>query len=460
MVNPAIAMGVQQLQLPDPLAQYGKLAAIQQAQNQNALAQYQLGAAQRAEAQQNALSAAYQQAYNPETGQVDANRLRQVLATGGFGSQIPAVEKGLLELQNLRLGQQKTQGEITKQQSDLVESRLKQSRAFLDTLDPTDPNAPELYMQWHRANHRDDVLGPLLKARGVTEEQSMARIQQAISQGPQAFAQLINQSKLGTEKFMELNKPTTTTVNRGGQVDVLQTPGLGGKPTTVGAYADVPLPEDVAAQQAQLRAAGASRNVTVLPPQPKSEQEARGKLLVKGYETISDAARIATRSLPALETQERVIDAGFRTGFGAAAQTEAARFLSALGVENAKEYAKNSEGFSAAASQAVLQRQLEQKGVQTEADAQRISQTGAQLGNTPEGNKFIISVARAQFKNDIAQRNFYDAWWKKNGTYDGAEDAWYAGPGSKSLFDAPELKKYAAPKAAPGNRPSLQSIFK
>lgn len=200
-------------------------------------------------------------------------------------------------------------------------------------------------------------------------------------------------------------------------------------------------------------------SVVHVPPQEKAEKGARGKMLVDQYQTIATSAQVAAKALPALETQERVLDAGFRTGFGAEAQTTAARVLSALGVENAKEYAKNSEGFSAAASQAVLQRQLEQKGVQTEADAQRISQTGAQLGNTPEGNKFIISVARAQFNRDIAQRNFYDSWWKKNGTYDGAEDAWFSGPGSKSLFDSPELKQFAAPK--PGKeRPSLQSIFK
>jgi hypothetical protein len=55
-INPAIALGVQPLQLADPLAQYGKVAAIRQAQNENALAQYKLGAAQREEAAQNALS--------------------------------------------------------------------------------------------------------------------------------------------------------------------------------------------------------------------------------------------------------------------------------------------------------------------------------------------------------------------------------------------------------------------
>ena len=32
---------------------------------------------------------------------------------------------------------------------------------------------------------------------------------------------------------------------------------------------------------------------------------------------------------------------------------------------------------------------------------------------------------------------------KDNKTYDGAEDAWDAGEGSKSLFDSTELKEYA-----------------
>lgn len=201
-------------------------------------------------------------------------------------------------------------------------------------------------------------------------------------------------------------------------------------------------------------------SVVHVPPQEKAERSARGQLLVDQYKDISKSAQVAAKALPALETQERVLDAGFRTGFGAAVQTEAARVLTALGVPNAKDYATNSEVFSAAASQAVLQRQLEQKGVQTEADTQRISQTGAQLGNTPEGNKFILAVARAQFKNDINQRNFYDAWWKKNGTYDGAEDAWFSGPGSKSLFESSELKQFAAPKPKPDERQPLDSIFK
>ena len=445
MVNPAIAMGVKQLELPDPLAQYGKIAAIQQAQNQNALAQYQLGAAQRAETRETARMNALAGAGANEDA--IANALLRSGDIKGFAD----FQKSRSERETQALTRQKTEG-------DILDSALKRSRGLLDTIDPNDPEAANMYIAWHEANHADPVIGKMLASRGITAEQSRGRIMAALQQ-PGGLANLINQSRLGTEKFMELNKPSTQVIDQGGQRQVIQLPGLGGAPTTVGTYADVPLPADVAAQQAQLRAAGASRNINVLPPQEKAERVARGAMLVDQYKGIATSAQVAAKALPALETQERVLDTGFRTGFGAAAQTEAARFLSALGVANAKEYAKNSEGFSAAASQAVLQRQLEQKGVQTEADAQRISQTGAQLGNTPEGNKFIISVARAQFKNDINQRNFYDAWWKKNGTYDGAEDAWFSGPGSKSLFESPELKQFAAPK--PGKeRPSLQSIFK
>jgi hypothetical protein len=74
-------------------------------------------------------------------------------------------------------------------------------------------------------------------------------------------------------------------------------------------------------------------------------------------------------------------------------------------------------------------------------------------------------VAKAQLQRDLEQRNFYATWREKNGTFEGAEDAWYAGAGGKSLFDTPALKKYAAPTnttvaPAKDNRPPLTEIFK
>ena len=188
--------------------------------------------------------------------------------------------------------------------------------------------------------------------------------------------------------------------------------------------------------------ARAGATTVSMPPQEKSEQTERGKFLVDDYKTINTAARVAARTLPAIEVNTALIDKGFETGFSAETKKGAASVLAALGVKDAAVFATDAQIFQSKANEAVLQRQLEQKGPQTESDAQRITQTGAQLGNTTDANKFILNVAKAQLKRDIEQRNYYDNWFTKNKTYDGAENAWYNGDGGKSLFDRPELKKY------------------
>lgn len=208
--------------------------------------------------------------------------------------------------------------------------------------------------------------------------------------------------------------------------------------------------------QLKQKRAGASQ--VILPTQEKAEQTERGKFLVEDYKGVSNAAKVAARTLPAIETNIDLLDKGFKTGFSTEVQKGAANILGALGVKDAANFATNAQVFSAKANETVLQRQLEQKGPQTEADAQRITQTGAQLTNTADANKFILDVAKAQLKRDIEQRNFYDSWWKKNKTYDGAEDAWYSGNGGKSLFERPELKQYNIRTDAPvATTPSAQS---
>lgn len=308
-VNPAIALGVKGIELQDPLAQYGRVMAIQGAQNQNALAQYQLGAAQRAEAKDIARTNALAQAGTDDTAIANA-----LLRSGDL--------KGYSEFV-------KTRRETMKADTELVDAKLKQSRSFLDTIDPNDPNAPQQYLAWHQANHADPVLGPVLKARGITAEQSLGRINDAIAKGPQAFAQLIAQSKLGTEKFMELNKPTTQVIDQSGQRQVIQLPGLGGAPTTVGTYADVPLPAAVEAQKSRIAKAGAT-NVNVSTE--KKYGERFGGLIAE-----ADAAKLAAaeKAPEAAATADRVMDligtGKVITGTGANARLQIAKALNLAG---------------------------------------------------------------------------------------------------------------------------------
>lgn len=209
-INPNISLAVKGIELQDPLAQYGKLSAIQNAQQQNALAQMQMQQSQSDLASTNALNQAYKTAYDSKTGEVNLNTLRESLATGGYGSKLPGIEKSIFE-------SRETKTKALKAETDLLDSKLKQSRQFLETLDPADPNAANAYMAWLKANHSDPVIGKALTDRGVTIDQTMQRVQQLMTT-PGGLARLINESKLGTDRFMELNKPQLSNVDVGGQV--------------------------------------------------------------------------------------------------------------------------------------------------------------------------------------------------------------------------------------------------
>ena len=229
--------------------------------------------------------------------------------------------------------------------------------------------------------------------------------------------------------------------------------------------ATLPVGSPLLAQvQAAISAEGQSRGTKVevkLPESQKAEQSERGKSLTKDFfENVAPTARNAQKNLPAITSNLNILNKGFETGFGTETAASAAKVLSALGVQGAERFASDSQIFLANANQAVLSKQLEQKGTQTKTDAERIEQTGARLGNTKEANKFILTVAREQLQRDIEQRDFYAKWYRTNTTYDGAEDAWFDGKGSQSLFDRPALKQYgvSASKQIPTSTPSTSTV--
>jgi len=229
LVDPNIAMGYRGIEVPNQLAQYGQLAQIQNAQNQNQLAQYQLGAAQRAEAKD----------------------IARINALSKAGADDTAIATALLQTGDLKGYSDflKTRRETQEADARLVDTKLKQSRSFLDTIDLSDPDAPNKYIAWHEANHRDPVLGPVLAARGITADQSRQRIMDAIQKGPAEFANLVNQSKLGSEKFIEMNKPQLSTKDTGGQLIDRTFEPLTGKITSLGTTAKTMTPGEVASNQ-------------------------------------------------------------------------------------------------------------------------------------------------------------------------------------------------------------------
>lgn len=447
-LDPRISLGVQPLQIADPLAQYGKVAAIQQAQNQNALAQYQLSAAQRADEQA-------------------ANRLRLLQ---NAGSNPTKVYNALLESGDIEGAAKFAKGEadVGKTRAETGDIRAKTIAKHMELSKErlAQVRTPEDYLAWHQSNHADPVLNDYFKPLGITAESQTQKILQQLQQ-PGGFENLFKQSALGLEKSME---QVLTSQNLQGVQRVLSTPkyampGTVPQATVVpGSVAeDQPLPAAVEAQKVRIASAGAPRT-SVVNVQERAEAGEFGKLLVNQYKDISERAAVGARTKPALESNLSILDKGFDTGFGTETKAAGAKVLAALGVKDADKYATNAQTFLSNASQAVLQKQLEQKGPQTESDAARIQQIGAQLGNTKSANKAVLEIAKEQINRDIEQRKFYDDWKKKTGSFQGAEDAWFSGEGGKSLFDRPTLKKYVEqPKQPQGlsqdRRKGLGEIF-
>ena len=215
LVNPNIAMSYRGIEIPqqNALADYAAVQQIQGGRQTQELNALKMQEAQRTAKSQNVLADAYAQATD-ETGKIDYNKLTRLVAAGGGGAQLPGIQK-------LRTEQSAAETKLQKDQADLLDAKLKQSRSFLDTIDLANPNAPAQYLAWHEANHKDPIIGAALAARGVSADQARQSIEAAIAKGPAAFANLVKQSMLGTEKFMEMNKPIAVSpgasVFQGGQ---------------------------------------------------------------------------------------------------------------------------------------------------------------------------------------------------------------------------------------------------
>ena len=296
LVNPNIAMGVRPFEL--------------NYQPRNALTDYaqviQIQNAQRDQATRNALNEGYKAAYDPVTQTVDQNKLTTFMANKGYGSQIPGIQKGILEARTAQVGYDKAQQE-------LAAARMKEARNLLPNV-----TTPEAYAQWREYATK--------QMPGIA-----AMLPQQYS--PDGVQRLMVEA----DKWLELNKPTTQVINRSGQTDVVRVPGAydtTGAPTTLGTYTDVPLPAGVEAQKSRIARAGAP-SITVSTEKKYGEQFA-GKIATED----ADLRSSATKAPEAVATADRIIDlintGKVITGTGANARLQFAKALNLAGGNDAE----------------------------------------------------------------------------------------------------------------------------
>ena len=195
-------------------------AAARQMENQNALSQYTLSKARREDEVNNRLLNDLRAAKTPQ-------EQRQAYINAGRAKDAAEMESALLKNQETQGKINLQPGAMAKQQSELLDAELARSREALNGV-----STPEGYLAWHQANHNNKIIGPALAERGITEQQARDRIDKALKT-PGGLEQLINESKLGVEKFATLNRPNVTTQNTGTTTGLLSVPGLGGSATPV-----------------------------------------------------------------------------------------------------------------------------------------------------------------------------------------------------------------------------------
>ena len=235
-IDPNIALGVRGVELQNPLNALAQFSQIKNAQTQNAMAQLQMREA--------------------EAAAQEKNMLRRLDPTAAdYESQLFKVSPQLGI--NFRKEQAATEASRAATSASLATAAKAKQQVLGQALRdisgrPSDANITA---------HTEDIqASPLFSA----EEKARALItQQTLLAIPfeQRQAYLAAQGASASEL-----KPSTQTVNRSGSTDIVQIPAFSGAPTTVGSYADVPLPANVQAQKIEI--ARQSRP----PAQPRAEQ--------------------------------------------------------------------------------------------------------------------------------------------------------------------------------------------
>jgi hypothetical protein len=426
-INPALALQVKGLELPDPMAQLAQVTQIQNALQQQRMGDIQMQNALREQRRKGEFERILS-GFGPEAKVTD---IAPALVRGGYLTEARTLmqSEAALEKERRQAEEARLKGVIS--QADIVGRVLgaaKDQESF-------DFAVKKLSEQGIFKPADVQFLGPTYDPARVKQI-----LDTTLSQKDRLEAAFKERATVATETKAGAAATQARVAEQKAQRDRV--------PMSVQEFEAFSrmTPE----QQASFTAFRASQRptttvTTTVSPGEKAEDTERGKLYVRQQTDVGNAAVAARKSLVGIQSAQDVLNRGFDTGFLTETKAKAASVLAGLGVADAEKYATDAQKFLQAATERVLAAQLEQKGVQTNQDAQRIEQAGARMGNTKAANEFILDVARAQSERAIAHDKFYRDWLrdpKNNNSLRGAEDAWLESEGDKSIFESPRLKKY------------------
>jgi hypothetical protein len=173
------------------------------------------------------------------------------------------------------------------------------------------------------------------------------------------------------------------------------------------------------------------------------------------YRPVMDAADRAGNVLARVQALQKsgMLD---KTGWGATQRLYAGSVLAAMGVKDASNYAADGETFRKLLMDTNWELLNAAKGPQTEGDAQRALQTFVQLGNQPAANRFILDYTAAASRLAKEKAKHYAEEVQQRGVNSDlskVEQTWFEK--NRSLWDQPEMKKWAGGKAAEASSNSV-----
>lgn len=217
-MNQLVALQYKPPEITNPANMLFQVAQARQMQQAADAGQMKIDESRRAAAETQLLNQLMQESVDPTTGQVSKSLLFRKMAERGIGTGIGEIQKNDAEIAT-------KEATTTKSAVEAIGKRIEQSRELLGTI-----TSPDQYVQWLANDFQDPVLGPWLKARGITPEKALASVEQALST-PGGFEQLLQRSALGLEKTLE---QVYTNVNLGDRQQIVATPKYGqGQPRTV-----------------------------------------------------------------------------------------------------------------------------------------------------------------------------------------------------------------------------------